>query len=140
MLIFNCSKAATDFFTVTRQGKQYTLVQPAPNKTIEKDLEYAGKRGCDENYQWHWVLHCVSVKRKKYLLAMDYHSRYCLAFPAPKKGDDVAFLNAFEKQLKGSFRYWVTQHGAISQEQKKAQDTSLRWYDELRSLVNNCPP
>ncbi len=48
---------------------------------------------------------------------MDYHSRYCLAFPTPKKGDDVAFLNAFEKQLKGSFRYWVTQQDEMTQDQ-----------------------
>ncbi|MBM7072433.1 hypothetical protein JQC92_10370 [Shewanella sp. 202IG2-18] len=116
MLIFNCTKAASDFFTITRQGKQYTCVLPPPHKTIAEDLAHVGKRGCDDNYQWHWVLHCVSIKRKKYLLAMDYHCRYCLAFPAPKKGDDNGFLNAFEKQLKGSFRYWVTQNDEMTQE------------------------
>ncbi|MCL1080052.1 hypothetical protein D5R81_18645 [Parashewanella spongiae] len=117
MLMFNCTKAALDFFTITRQGTQYSLVQQPPHKILAEDLEYAGKRGCDDNYQWHWVLHCVSIKRKKYLLAMDYHSRYCLVFSAPKKGDDNAFLNAFEKQLKGSFRYWITQNETLTQEQ-----------------------
>ncbi len=64
MLVFNCSKAAMDFFTVTKQGKQYTCVEQTQNKTIAEDTAAAGIHGTDENYQWHWVLHCVSIKRK----------------------------------------------------------------------------
>ena len=110
MLVVNCTKAASDFFSVTQQGKKISSIEPAPHKSIaesmmgpispDDDFE-------DDEFQWQWVVHCVSIKRKKYLLIMDYHSRYCIMFPAGKKGDDIAFLNNFETNLKANFRYWV---------------------------------
>jgi len=110
MLVFNCTKAATEFFSVTRQGKKISLIEPAPHKTIVDSLTTSPfpDDTCDNNaFQWQWVVHCISIKRKKYLLVMDYHSRYCIMFPAGKKGDDIAFLNRFEMDLKANFRYWV---------------------------------
>ncbi|RLV57890.1 hypothetical protein D5018_20110 [Parashewanella curva] len=97
MLAFNCTKAAADFFTIVRKGQQYTLIQQSPNNSIAEDIQQTDTLSGKNNFHWHWVLHCVSIKRKKYLLAMDYLSRYCLAFPAPKKGDDSAFLTSGAK-------------------------------------------
>jgi hypothetical protein len=107
MLVFNCTKAAADFFSVTRKGQVLSCLEPAPHKTIAESVaipvfpidvephEHDGR-------QWHWVVHCVTVKRKKYLLVMDYASRYCLTFLATKKGDEIDFINTFDLMLKAN--------------------------------------
>jgi hypothetical protein len=81
MLVFNCTKAAVEFFTVTRQGQKVSDLEPAPHKTIAESIEMSAfPNGVDTDkngeFQWQWVLHCVSIKRKKYLMAMDYQSRF----------------------------------------------------------------
>ncbi|WP_372882678.1 hypothetical protein [Psychromonas sp.] len=136
MLIFNCSKAAAEFFTVIRKGKKISCIEPAPHKTIAdsiatpvfpKDIEAQENNG----YQWHWVVHCVSIKRKKYLIAMDYLSRYCLTFPAGKKGDQYEFLNTFEMHLKANFLCIADERAIDSVE----ADSCIDVYD---SLINTC--
>lgn len=121
MLIFNCSKAAAERFVLKRRGEKISCLQPAPHKTIAESIdcpvfpdEVAAHY--NDNFQWQWVVHCVSIKRKRYMLVMDYHTRYCLLFPAGKKGDEIAFLNAFEEQLKASFRYWIDQSNLTQEE------------------------
>lgn len=116
MLVFNCTKAAVDFFTVTRQGKKISSLEPAPHKTIPESIEHpvfpdgthTRKYG---NYQWQWVLHCVSIKRKKYLMAMDYQSRFCITVLAGTKGDIYSFLNTFDPMLKACFQRLAAQKG-----------------------------
>ncbi|ABM03670.1 conserved hypothetical protein [Psychromonas ingrahamii 37] len=136
MLVFNLSKAAAEFFTVTRKGEKISCIEPAPHKTIAesiktpffpKDIE-AQK---NNDFQWQWVVHCVSVKRQKYLLVMDYHSRYCLTFPAGKKGDQYEFFNLVEKHLKSTFRY-------IAHEKMINTVEVDSCVDVYNSLVNTC--
>ncbi|ANO34814.1 hypothetical protein A6E01_16620 [Vibrio breoganii] len=117
MLVFNCTKAAVEFFTVTRQGKKVSPLEPAPHKTIAESIETpAFPNGVDTDtnggFQWQWVLHCVSIKRKKYLLAMDYQSRFCITVLAGKKGDIYQFLNTFEPMLKACFHSLANENGA----------------------------
>lgn len=136
MLVFNCTKAATEFFSVTRQGKKQTCIEPAPHKTIAESLQSPAfpddvdpqKNG---EFQWQWVVHCLSIKRKKYLIVMDYHSRYCLTFPAGKKGDNIAFLNTFELHLKANFMS-ITDSAMIDEVEVSH---SIDVYD---SLVETC--
>ncbi|MGF1687808.1 hypothetical protein L4C36_14135 [Photobacterium japonica] len=105
MLVFNCTKAAADFFTVTRKGEKVSALEPAPHKTIAESVQnpiFPDDVDTTESggFQWQWVIHCVSIKRKKYLMVMDYHSRFCVTLLAGKKGDINAFLNTFEPMLK----------------------------------------
>lgn len=72
MLVFNCTKAAAEFFTVTRQGQKYSDLEPAPHKTIAESIEtpvFPNGVDADKNgqFQWQWVLHCVSNKTQKIL-------------------------------------------------------------------------
>lgn len=109
MLVFNCTKAAAEFFTVTRKGEKITCIEAAAHKTIAESVSDPvfpeGVYRADNNhFQWQWVVHCVSIKRKKYLMVMDYHSRFCITFLAGKKGDQYEFLNTFELFLKSTFQ------------------------------------
>ncbi|MFA0135191.1 hypothetical protein AB4440_23260 [Vibrio splendidus] len=136
MLVFNCTKAAADFFTVTRQGKKISSLEPAPHKTIAESIEHpVYPDGVDANRYdgllWHWVLHCVSIKRKKYLIAMDYNTRACITVLAGKKGDIYQFLNTFEPMLKAYFHSIAHESGVDSLEIENCIDH----YDRE---VNDC--
>ncbi|MEJ6080169.1 hypothetical protein MT391_16780 [Vibrio sp. 1-Bac 57] len=140
MLVFNCTKAAAEFFSVTRQGKKQSCIEPAPHKTIAESVAtpvFPDGFDSTENdeFQWQWVVHCVSIKRKKYLLVMDYHSRYCILFPAGKKGDDIAFLNSFETNLKANFRYWVDNTPMAP---KIDQSEATGYIEQYNTAVNTC--
>lgn len=108
MWVFNCTKAAVELFTTTVKGEKRTCVETPPHKTISESIEQAkdgvvfpNRLGLTDAYDtdWHWLVHCVSVKRQKYLLVMDYNTRYCMTMLAPKKGDVSSFLNDFEGHL-----------------------------------------
>lgn len=140
MLVFNCTKAAAEFFTVTRQGKKISSIEPAPHKTIAESVATPifpdGIDPLENNgFQWQWVVHCVSIKRKKYLLVMDYHSRYCVVFPAAKKGDDITCLNRFETNLKANFRYWVDN---IATTEKIDQTKATECIAQYNAAVSGC--
>ena len=117
MLVFNCTKAAAEFFTVTRQGKKVSSLEPAPHKTIAESIEQpVFPDDVEACFQWHWVLHCVSIKRKKYLIAMEYNTRACITVLAGKKGDISQFLNTFEPMLKAYFHSLAHESGVDSVE------------------------
>ncbi|PKH03864.1 hypothetical protein CXF72_03960 [Psychromonas sp. MB-3u-54] len=136
MLVFNLSKAAAEFFTVTRKGEKISCVESAPHKTIAESIKapfFPEDVDAQKNngFQWQWVVHCVSIKRQKYLLVMDYRSRYCLTFPAGEKGDQYEFLNIFEQHLKANFRCMAHEKMLDSAE----VDSSVDVYD---SLIDTC--
>ncbi|WP_198552775.1 DUF6933 domain-containing protein [Psychromonas sp. Urea-02u-13] len=136
MLVFNCTKAAADFFTVTRKGEKISCLEPAPHKTIAESVAtpvFPNDVEAQENgsFQWQWVVHCVSIKRKKYLMVMDVHSRFCITLLAGKKGDQYAFLNAFESILKSTFHCLAHENGIDEAEIEICLDS----YD---SKVNTC--
>lgn len=136
MFVFNCTKAAADFFTVTHQGKKVSSLEPAPHKTIAESIEtpiFPSDVEADQNggFQWQWVIHCVSIKRKKYLMVMDYHSRFCITLLAGKKGDIYSFLNTFDPMLKACFHCLAEQKGIDAVEIEQCLDH----YDKE---VNDC--
>ncbi|MCG6201423.1 DUF6933 domain-containing protein [Psychromonas antarctica] len=128
MLVFNCTKAASDFFTSTKNKIKRSPIETAPDKTISEsianptyptDILVAEQVGLP----WHWLVHCVTIKRKKVLIVMDYLSRFSLCLDAGKKGDEFAFLNSFERHLIANFTYLAELAGATSKEVQAAVDT-----------------
>ena len=111
MLVFNCSKAAADFFITTKKGEVISPIEAAPHKTIAESIgslasdpskvlpdDIIQSDGLDV-IQWHWLVHAIKVKRKNVLIVMDYHSRFSITLSGLKKGDQYAFLNMFEHHL-----------------------------------------
>jgi hypothetical protein len=103
MLIFNCTKAATEFFTRSVKGEKHSPIEPTEHKTIEEAIQaqpstvvQVGNEGIKN---WHWLVHVITVKRKKVVIVMDYHSRFSMTLTGLKKGDDLAFLNMFDHHL-----------------------------------------
>ncbi|MCU7939705.1 MAG: hypothetical protein KZQ64_03065 [gamma proteobacterium symbiont of Bathyaustriella thionipta] len=99
MLIFNCTKAAADFFTTT---KKISPIEPAPHKTIAESITKSianTSTSADNKHLWHWVVHAKKVKRKNVLVVMDFQSRFSITLTGLKKGDELAFLNLLEHHL-----------------------------------------
>lgn len=136
MFVFNCTKAAADFFSVTRKGKKVSFLEPAPHKTIAESIgspvfpDDIAKEDIP-SIQWHWVVHSVSIKRKKYLVIMDYLNRFCITMPTGKKGDEYDFLNNFDLMLRTTYECLATESGIDEIEIQAC-------IDGFDNLVNTC--
>ncbi|MFQ3198127.1 MAG: hypothetical protein ACI81A_001848 [Paraglaciecola sp.] len=126
VLIFNCTKAAAEFFSCTRKGKIISPIEPAPKTTIAESMAETNGR-----LYWQWLVHVIKVKGKNVLVAMDCQTRFCITLSSLTKGDDVSFLNNFEHHLSVHIHELMTSVDANSQ----AIDTSLEHY---RQQHDNC--
>ncbi len=102
MLVFNCTKAAADFFTTKKKGEILSPVEAPPHKTIHESIAESvaiSNAYADTEPQWHWLVHAKKIKRKNILVVMEYQSRFSITLTNLKKGDELAFLNQFEHHL-----------------------------------------
>lgn len=95
MLIFNCTEAASKFFSRVHKGKKITPVDTNPPSSIIEDDE---SNGADEQ----WLVHAITVQRKHVLLVIHVKTRYCLIFADAKKADTEDFVDRFvDRWVKG---------------------------------------
>lgn len=119
MLVFNCTKAAEKIFNKTSKGKKISFIELAPEDSIPESAEAdysVNNRKKTDCLNWQWLVNGASIKRKKYLIAVDCVSRHCLIFPATAKGDHFAFVDMFNKFLVSSFSYWAKKNGKTPEE------------------------
>ncbi|MDT4859089.1 hypothetical protein FQZ97_935860 [compost metagenome] len=103
MLIFNCTGAADDFFSVVEQGRKISRVQPA------RPEEDVGAGDGESHLLSQWVVHAIRVRRRSVLLAMHVETRYCMVFVGIKKADLGAFVQLFiARWLDGMQRFGAT--------------------------------
>ncbi|KPG97713.1 hypothetical protein AEQ67_16620 [Pseudomonas sp. RIT-PI-q] len=106
MLIFNCTEAASKFFSRVHKGKTITPVdfQP-PSPTPEEDEP--------EHSAEQWLVHVITVQRKHVLFVMHIKTRYCMIFADAKKADVEGFTQRFtERWIYGLMRY-ALQHDIL---------------------------
>lgn len=121
MLIFNCTEAASKFFSRVHKGKTITPVQKPPSPVIEDEepLESAEQ----------WLVHAIIVQRKHVLLVIHVQTRYCMIFADAKKTDNDGFVHRFaERWINGLMRH--AGHHDI-----------LRWIDDepmMERFVKSC--
>lgn len=112
MWIFNCTEAASNFFSRVHKGKKISPVDKPPSSVIEDDVP-------DESAE-QWLVHAVTVQRKHVLYVIHVKTRYCMIFADAKKADIEGFLQRFSER-------WI--NGVI---QHAGQHDILRWFnDEL---------
>ncbi len=103
MLIFNCTKAAADFFTSRNKGKKITPIKEAPHKTIAESIiaHRTMQIAKSDNgvKEWHWQVHATKVKQLTVLVVMDFETRLSITLCALKKGDVNDFVETFLQQL-----------------------------------------
>jgi len=130
MLVLNCTKAAADFFSITKKGKKISPLEPAPKQTITESLAESMIES-KAPLQWQWLVHAIKVNRQNVLVAMDCQTRFSITLSALKKGDESAFLNNLEHHLTAHIIEMMSATNANPQ----AIDTSLERY---RQQHNSC--
>lgn len=94
MLIFNCTEAASKFFSRVHKGKTITSIEKPPSSIIENDEPVE-----------QWLVHVIIVQRKHVLFAIHVQTRYCMIFADAKKADVEGFIQRFsERWLNGLMR------------------------------------
>lgn len=88
MLVFNCTEAASKFFSRVHKGKKITPVDNKPPSPVIEDDQLTG---ADEQ----WLVHAITVQRKNVLLAIHVKTRYCMIFAEAKKADVEGFVTRF---------------------------------------------
>ncbi|MGX9865876.1 DUF6933 domain-containing protein [Pseudomonas moraviensis] len=91
MLIFNCTEAASKFFSRVHKGKTITPVDTKPPSSVIEDDEL---NGADEQ----WLVHAITVQRKHVLLVIHVKTRYCLILADAKKADVEGFVEWFKER------------------------------------------
>lgn len=91
MLIFNCTEAASKFFSRVHKGKTITPVDTKPPSSVIEDDEL---NGADEQ----WLVHAITVQRKHVLLVLHIKSRYCVILADAKKADVEGFVEWFKER------------------------------------------
>ena len=110
MLIFNCTEAASNFFSRVSKGKKVTLVEKPPSSVIEDD-----ELG---EFDEQWLVHVITVQRKHVLFVIHVRTRYCMIFASAKKADIEGFVHRFsERWINGLMRH-------------AGQHDLLRWVDD----------
>lgn len=99
MLIFNCTKAAQDFFTVTRKGKKQTIVEAPPDKDMSEDINHLTNADGSTPQIQQWLLHAVTIKRKHCLIAMEMNTCFSVTVNSVKKADVESYLQYFKTYL-----------------------------------------
>ena len=84
MLIFNCTEAASKFFSRVHKGKKITPVEAPPENNPTDDLPSE-----------QWLVHAVTLQRTHVLFAMHFETRYCMVFPGADKADLPGFIQQF---------------------------------------------
>jgi hypothetical protein len=114
MLIFNCTEAASNFFSRVHKGKKISPVEKPPSPVIEDDT--AG----DVTEQW--LVHATTVQRKHVLYVIHVQTRYCMIFADAKKADVDGFVKRFNyRWIEGLMRdalhhdvlQWVGPNGML---------------------------
>lgn len=98
MLIFNCTEAASTFFSRVHKGKKITPVEKPPSPVIEDDevSEFAEQ----------WLVHATTVQRKHVLYVIHVQTRYCMIFADAKKADVEGFIRRFaDRWVEGLIRH-----------------------------------
>lgn len=107
MLIFNCTKAASDFFTVTRKGEKISPIDPTPCKLMTDDIDHLkGNDGSSPKEISEWLVHVIRVQRKPIVFAIEKDTRYVMTFIDLKKGEYQLFLTDFIERIANLVQYF----------------------------------
>lgn len=120
MLIFNCTQATQDFFTVTRKGTKQTIIETPPSSDMGNDAMHLRYEDGSPAQPFQWVLHTVSIKRKNCLIAMELNTRFAVTVAAVKKADLDAFLEHFKQILILQVLAYANNNGIWQESDEKA--------------------
>jgi hypothetical protein len=106
MLIFNCTEAASNFFSRVHKGKTITPVEALPPSPTPEEDELG-----DSAEQW--LVHAITVQRKHVLFVIHIKTRYCMIFADAKKADVEGFIQRFTERWINGLIHHAGQHDIL---------------------------
>ena len=114
MIVFNCSQAFAAFIEPKKAGP-VPLVGAAPSPHPAEDGPHLiDTDGQPPRHVQQWLVHCVRIRRKSCVLAMDIETRYAMVFVGLSKGDPEGFLNAFATRLANEMALAASEIGMLA--------------------------
>lgn len=120
MLVFNCSKSATEFFTrtATPTGSSIRtgpLEQSAQHTNITKDDgSYHRIEGVSRT-PYHWQVHVIRANWQHCLVAMETQTRYAITLVNQTEGNAEIFLRNFIDRLLTNMLRYGKQLGVLAE-------------------------
>lgn len=105
MLIFNCTEAASNFFSRVHKGKKISPVDKPPSPAIEDDEQ--------GEFTEQWLVHAITVQRKHVLFVIHVQTRYCMIFADAKKADVEGFVHRFSERWINGLIHHAGQHDIL---------------------------
>ncbi|MFS2072712.1 DUF6933 domain-containing protein [Pseudomonas sp. CT11-2] len=121
MLIFNCTEAASTFFSRVHKGKKITPVEKPPSSVIEDDEQGDSAE--------QWLVHAITVQRKHVLFVIHVKTRYCMIFADAKKADVEGFVQRFSERWINGLMRDALRHDVL---QWVGHDAMLERFNESR--------
>lgn len=91
MLVFNCTKAALNFFSYTKDKIKYSPVEATPNYALD-DM------GSKKHPLSQWLLQCVKIQHHNVLFACHIKYRYVMFFNNIEKNNWQGFIDTFNER------------------------------------------
>lgn len=123
LLVFNCTKAAETFFSVTRNGQKESPIQAPPTSEITDTSEEGVLLS-------PWILHAIRVDSKHVIIAMEVNTRFSMFFADLKKGDVFGFVSLF-------FERWFNHMEVIGKSTKFYEEDTFEGIFARFSEVHN---
>ena len=125
MLIFNCTKATEDFFTVNQDGEKKSLVEVPFCEDMAEDIQHLKHDDGSEVLPFQWVLHTVSIKNNNYLVAMEVDSRFAAVVNMERHNDIMHYLQYFIAVLSSQMLVYGQERGVWTE-------------SDVANIVGNC--
>ncbi|CAG35118.1 DUF6933 domain-containing protein [Desulfotalea psychrophila] len=136
MLIFNCTRTACNFFTVSQGGVKVSPVEPAPHTNLADD-DLKNSDGTKPALM-QWLIHLIRVQGKNIILAMEIKSHYCMIFAGLKKGDATTFIQLFYERLFNNMQWYGESIGFMDETSFQPMATNfIKAHDEFRFFARD---
>lgn len=137
MLIFNCTQAATRFFSRIRKDTTHFPLETSLGAACADSIHQPIIPHEQAPTLSRWRIHAVRVHRRHCLIAMELNSRYCMTFADVRKGDSETFVSLFITRLLNNMQ-WYGQDLALLDESSFQPITSrfLARHGKCRFVVS----
>lgn len=131
MLVFNCTKAAKEFFTKTIKNKKHCPVIKAQSKDFSDDKHWIHFENGEVPSEYNqWIVHVIKVQRKNFIIAMSLEHRFAMVFNGIKKRDASSFISHFYHRLFHFLLYTAADFNLVEDNEKRYNAI----YDKFKAI------
>jgi len=96
VIVINCSKDATEFFSTERLGVTTSPLTTTPAKDYRDDAALLAEINTEPLFLQQFLVHQVTIEGKNQLVAVELHTHYTIVIGGVHKGDCQGVLDALQ--------------------------------------------